>query len=148
VILNGSYGATYQTRVRARTRAGATSGWATATTVMPSGIPQGRYRGRWHTTAVRDAWGGRAIIGATGARFDLSYVGASVKLIGSVWPQGGTAQVSVDGKRQQINVASRRPHARQVLFSRALKPGLHRITIRVLRGVLPMEGLAITDRRR
>ncbi len=148
VILNGSFGATYQTRVRATTKSGATSNWATVTTVMPSGIPGGRYRGRWIVTAVRDAWGGRATIGSSiGSTFSAGFIGGSLDIIGDVWPQGGVARVTVDGKSSTIQLHSSRPHARQVLFHAKLPFGRHHLAVTVLEAVVPIEGLAITDRR-
>ena len=147
-ILSGRYGATYQTRARATAKSGVVSSWATATTVMPSGIPAGHYTGRWVTTAVRDAWGGRAAMASgPGATFSTQFVGGSLTIVGDAWPQGGLARVTVDGKSRTVNLRSARPHARQALFTARLPVGRHRLTIRVLRAVVPIEGLAIANRR-
>jgi hypothetical protein len=150
LAFNGRLGATDQFRARANGASGLTSSWATATTVIPTGIqvPGGRYHGSWRLAKVRDAWEGHANIGSKGATFTVSYVGGTVAIIGSVWPQGGLARVVLDGTTRVINLRSVRPHARQAIFRAALRPGKHRLTIRVLRGTVPVEGLAITNRQR
>ncbi len=56
-------------------------------------------------------------------------------------------RVTIDGRSHTINLHSKRPRARQVLFRANLRPGHHRVTIRVLRGTVPIEGLAISNRR-
>jgi hypothetical protein len=56
--------------------------------------------------------------------------------------------VTLDGKPRTISLHSARPHARQVLYRAALHSGPHRLVITVLRGLVPIEGLAITARQR
>ena len=145
------------TAITPRAAAGeGTNGWRPslpieATTVMPSGarIRGGRYSGRWRLAPVRDAWQGHAMIGSgPTASFTLSYVGGSLALIGDVWPQGGTGRIVIDGQARTISAHSAIPHARRVLFRIARRAGRHRLTIRVLSGMLPVEGLAISNRRR
>ncbi len=150
LIFSGHDGATYQFRVRAASTAGLTSDWATASIVMPTGsrVPGGRYRGRWRLARVRDAWKGHALVGSKGSSLTLSYVGGALEIIGDVWPQGGRARVTLDGKPRTISLHSARPHARQVLYRAALHSGPHRLVITVLRGLVPIEGLAITARQR
>ena len=147
---SGGYGATYQFRARAIGASGLTSGWAVATTVIPSlaRVPGGRFRGSWRLSHVRDAWGGRALVGSPGASLTLTYVGGALQLLGDAWPQGGRARVTVDGRSRTISLASARPHARQVVYRAKLGPGRHRLVIRVLGGVVPLEGVAITNRQR
>jgi hypothetical protein len=150
LIFSGRVGATYQFRVRAAGTGGLTSGWATASTVMPTGarVSAARYRGHWRLARVRDAWEGHALVGSKGSSFTLSYVGGALRIIGDVWPQGGRARVTLDGKSRTISLRSARPHARQVLYRAALASGPHRLAITVLRGIVPIEGLAITNRLR
>jgi phosphatidylinositol-3-phosphatase len=150
LVFSGRAGATYQFRVRAIAANGLTSGWATATTVLPTParVPGARYTGLWRLARVRDAWNGHALVGSPGANLTLSYLGGAVQLIGDVWPQGGRARVTVDGRSRTISLRSARPHARQVLYRVSLAPGRHHLAIRVLGGVVPFEGLAITDRQR
>jgi hypothetical protein len=150
LVFKGRLGATYQFRATAIGASGLTSGWASATTIMPSGIqvPGGRYRGPWRQAKVRDAWEGHANIGSAGATFTASFVGGSVAIIGSVWPQGGSARVVLDGTTRVISLRSARPHARQVVFRATLRAGTHHLTVRVLRGTVPVEGLAIANRQR
>jgi hypothetical protein len=147
---SGRLGATYQFRAQAIGATGLTSGWAVGTTVVPTGVslPGGSYRGRWRLAKVRDAWEGRAKIGSRGATFTASFVGGSVAIIGSVWPQGGRARLALDGSTRVISLRSAPPHARRVVFRATLSPGRHRLTIRVLQGTVPVEGLAITNRQR
>jgi hypothetical protein len=150
LVFTGRLGATYQFRARAIGASGVASGWATATTVIPTGIhaPGGRYRGPWRLAKVRSAWEGRANIGSKGATFTASYVGGTVAVIGSVWPHGGLARVVLDGTARVVNLRSARPHARRVLFRAALPSGRHHLAIRVLSGTVPVEGLAIANLRR
>jgi hypothetical protein len=148
---SGHDGATYQFRVRALSTAGLTSAWATASTVMPTRtqVSGGRYRGRWRLAIVRDAWEGHALIGqGAGSSFTLSYVGGALQIIGDLWPQGGRARVVLDGRSRTISLHSGRPRARQVVYSATVPPGSHRLMISVLRGVVPIEGLAIASRQR
>jgi hypothetical protein len=149
LAFSGRQGSTYQFRARAIAPSGLTSGWAVATTVFPTGarVPGASYHGRWRLVQVRDAWDGHALLGSRGATLALSYRGATVQLIGDRWPQGGRARVTVDGRSRTISMRSARPHARQVLGRFALASGRHRVTIRVLAGVLPLEGLAIVNRQ-
>jgi hypothetical protein len=148
LILNGQFGATYQTRVRAVTKSGAVSNWAMATTVVPSRIPHGQYRGHWVTTAVRGAWGGRAIMGLSpGATFSVRFAGGSLSIVGEVGPHGGTAQVTLDGKTTTVRLHAARPHTRHVLFAARLAGGRHRLRIRVVGPAVAIEGLAIANRR-
>jgi hypothetical protein len=144
VAFAGRPGATYEFRARAGSGA-----WALATTVVPTGVHPigGRYRGRWHVARVRDAWEGRAIVGHAGATFTLTYRGGPLALIADLWPQGGVAEVVLDGRLHTLTLRSRRPRARQVVYRATVPPGRHRLRIRVLRGVVPIEGYAITNRR-
>jgi hypothetical protein len=146
----GRAGATYEFQARAIGAAGAAGGWARATTVMPSGarVPGGRYSGSWRLVAERGAWEGHALIGSDpGSGLRLSYMGAGFELIGDASPQGGTARVVLDGRAHVISARSRVRHARRVLFRARERSGRHRLTITVLGGVLPIEGLAIAARR-
>ena len=149
LAFSGGHGSTYQFRVRAIAPSGLTSGWSIATTVFPTDarVPGASYHGRWRPVQVRDAWDGHALLGSPRATLTLSYRGATVQLIGDRWPQGGRARVTVDGRSRTISLRSARPHARQVLGGFALAPGRHRLAIRVLAGVLPLEGLAIVNRQ-
>jgi phosphatidylinositol-3-phosphatase len=147
---SGRDGATYQFRLQAIGANGLTSTWATATTVFPSRarVPGAHYLGKWRLAPVRDAWNQRALVGSHRAGLTLSYVGGAVELIGDMWPQSGRVRVTVDGRSQVINLRSARPRARQVIYQTALATGRHRLAIRVLSGLLPLEGVAISARQR
>jgi hypothetical protein len=143
---NGSYGQTYVFRVRS-----GNGPWASATTVIPTGvsIPGGRFRGTWAVQRVSGAWGGRVIVGSgPGSTLALTFVGGSLEIVGSRWPRGGRAQVVLDGRAQTVDLSRRPPRSPIVVFSRGLRPGRHRLKITVLSGVVPIEGLAITSRQR
>jgi hypothetical protein len=151
LTFSGHDGATYQFRVRATSTAGLTSGWSLAQTVMPTGarVSGARYRGRWRLARVRDAWERHALIGsAPGSSLRLSYTGGTLQLVGDVSPQGGRARVTLDGRSRTINLRSARPRARRVLYRAQRPPGRHRLVVQVLGGVVGIEGLAITARRR
>jgi hypothetical protein len=148
MTLRGRFGATYQIRARANGSSGGASRWFTATTVMPSAIPRGQYRGRWTTTKMPGAWGGRAIIGRpAGASYSVQFVGGSLSVVGETSPQGGVALLTLDGKTRTIRLHSTRLRARRVLFAARLAVGRHRLQIRVARGLVGLEGLGIANRR-
>jgi phosphatidylinositol-3-phosphatase len=142
-------GATYRFRVRANGANGLPGSWTTATTVVPSPtrVPGARYRGSWRRAPLRDGWNRHALIGARGASMTLRFRGGTLELIGSVWPQGGLARVTVDGRTRTINLHSRVAHARRVVYRAALRAGSHRLTVRVIRGPIPIEGVGILNRR-
>ena len=83
---------------------------------------------------------------APGSTLTLHYTGGALALIGDRWPQGGRARVTVDGRSRTVSFHSSRPHARQGLFRIKLSRGRHRLTVRVLSGVVAIEGLAISNR--
>ena len=118
--------------------------------MVPTGtsIRGGRYAGRWRAARVRDAWEGRAQVGRRGASLTLTYTGGLLEVVGDVWPQGGVARFMLDGRSETIDLRNVRPHARQVLFSRRVPEGRHHLRIFVLKGPVPLEGVAIADRRR
>jgi hypothetical protein len=149
-VFRGRPGATYRFQLQAIGASGLSSLPATGVTVMPSvaRVPGGRFRGTWRPANERGAWLGQALVGAKGAQLDLTYSGASIQLIGSLWPRGATAVVVVDHSLTTLQLSTRRPFARQVIFSRTLAPGRHHLSIAVRTGILPLEGIAITDRRR
>jgi hypothetical protein len=150
LTFRGRPGATYSLRVRATGASGLSSLWTAADTVMPSRarVPGGHFRGAWRLVDERPAWLGHALVGSKGARLTLTWSGASLQLIGSLWPQGGTALVVVDHTSTTLQLGSRQTFARQVIFSRSLKLGRHHLTVVVRSGLLPLEGVALTARRR
>ncbi len=146
----GRPGATYEFRVRATATDGVAGSWATATTVMPTGVRTHgeRLTGSWDTARVPDAWEGQAIVSSSrGSTFTLRYAGGSLAIIGEEWPQGGLARVVLDGRGHTIDLHSTVTHPRRVLLRARLHSGRHRLTIRVLRGSVALEGLAVTARR-
>jgi hypothetical protein len=148
LVFGGREGATYTFRVRATATSGVTGPWAAATTVIPSAtrVPGARYLGHWRLVRVRDAWNGHALVGSDGAALTLSYFGGSVSLIGDVRPRGGKLRVTLDRRVRVVSLRASRPHARRVVYRAALRRGRHRLTLVVLAGAAPIEGVAITDR--
>jgi hypothetical protein len=144
-------GQTYLIRVRASSGAGSPGRWSAAVIVVPSGAraPGARLRGRWRYAGVRDAWESHALIGSrAGSSYRLRYRGGRLEIIASRWPQGGRAIVSFDGRRTGIDLRSAPPHARQLVYrSPPVRDGWHTLVITVRSGVVPVEGLAIADRR-
>ncbi len=147
----GALGSTYQFRVQAVAPSGLGGAWTSATTVVPSAArPRGaKFSAGWRLTRMRSAWNRHAVVTSTaGASFTLRFVGGALAIIGERWPHGGRIRVTIDGRSRTITLHARRRRDRQVLYRANLRPGRHRITIRVLRGTVALEGLAITNRRR
>jgi len=149
VRFHGREGATYQFRVRANSPNGLAGSWAMARTVVPSRtrVSGARYHGSWRLAPLRDGWNGHALIGARGASMTLRFRGGTLELIGSVWPQGGLARITLNRHTRTINLHSRVAHARHVLYRAVLRAGSHRLLIRVIRGPVPIEAVGILNRR-
>jgi hypothetical protein len=145
----GRSGQTYQFRVRALSASGLAGAFATATTVTPTGVhPKGaHYTGRWHVSKVKGAWQGRAIQSSKpNAKLTLRYVGGALEIIGDRGPKAGRARVTFDGRSTTINLLAAHARTRQIIYRRAAAAGAHRLTLKVLRGVVALEGLAISSR--
>ncbi len=143
-------GKTYQFRVQAVAPSGVGGAWSTATTVVPSAArPHGaKFAGPWRLIRMRSAWNRHAIVNDTaGATLTLRFVGGALAIIGERWRQGGRIRVTIDGRARTISLHAKRKRDRQVLYRAQLRAGRHRITIRVLRGTVALEGLAISNRR-
>jgi hypothetical protein len=145
----GRSGHTYRFRVRGFGASGLAGAFATATTVTPTGVhPQGaHYTGSWHVSKVNGAWQGHAIKSSNpGARLTLKYIGGALEVIGDRGPKGGRARVTFDGHGTTINLHAAHARTRQVIYRRPAAAGAHRLTVKVLRGVVALEGLAISSR--
>jgi hypothetical protein len=144
-------GHTYEFAVQGVDPGGETSPRAGATVVVPSGCRPARARfsrGGWQVHKVRGAWQGHAISSSRkGATFSLRYRGATVSLIGERSTRGGAARVSVDGRSRTVGLNASGRRTRQVLFRARLRSRLHRLELRVLRGPVALEGVAIASRR-
>jgi hypothetical protein len=142
-------GQSYRFRVAGIAASGLAGRFATATTLVPSGISVrgGRYGKGWHTRRVRNGWQGRANISArAGAGFTLAYRGGTVALIGRRFPGGGVARVTVDGRTRTIGLHARRNQPRAVIYRKVLRAGRHHLHLRVVRGAVALEGMAISGR--
>ena len=143
----GRPGHSYDFRVRATDNAGVASSWATSpVTVVPTGVSVsgGRYSGAWRVRTTRGAWEGRAILSSTpGASFMVSYLGGDLAILGALSPAGGRARVTLDGRRQVIDLHSGRPRPLAIIYRARLRPGRHRLSVSVLSGTVALEGFAI-----
>jgi phosphatidylinositol-3-phosphatase len=150
LVFSGTAGKTYEFRVRGTNSSGLAGAFATATTVVPSGVhlKGAHYAGAWHVGKVAGAWRGHAIRSSKpGSKLTLRYVGGAVEIVGERGPHAGSMRVTFDGKSRTIRLRSSRTHTRQVIYSHAANGGTHRLTVQVLSGVVALEGLAIRSRR-
>ena len=149
LVFAGRAGHTYRFRVSGSSASGLTGPFATAATVVPTGVhPKGsHYSGRWHTSKRKGAWQGHTISSSkAGSKLTLKYVGGALEIIGERGPKGGRARVVFDGQGKTIRLHSAKARTRQVVYRHAAKAGRHRLTVRVLSGVVAIEGLAISSR--
>jgi hypothetical protein len=145
----GQPGQTYRFRVRGTSASGVAGAFATATTVTPTGVhPSGsHYTGRWHVSKVSGAWQGHAIKSSTpNSMLALRYIGGALEIIGDRGPKGGRARVTFDGHSTTIDLHAAHARTRQVVYRRAAAAGAHRLTLKLLSGVVALEGLAISFR--
>jgi hypothetical protein len=145
----GQSGQTYRFRVRGTSVSGLAGAFATATTVTPSGVhPSGsHFTGSWHVTRVNGAWQGHAIKSSQpDSKLTLRYVGGALEIIGERGPKGGRARVTFDGHSTTIRLHGANTQTRQVIYRRAAATGRHHLTLKVLSGVVALEGLAIGSR--
>ncbi len=131
-------------------RAAAVGGhFATTTTVVPTGVrpAKGHYSGHWRTVRRHGAWDGHAIQStARGASFSLRYRGGSLSLIGEQTARGGTLRVTLDGHARTLRLHAVRLHRRRTLTTFKLRAGVHHLELRVLRGLVALEGYGIAAR--
>jgi len=142
----GKLGHAYQFRVRGISNSGARGLWASATTVVPSGVrlAGGHYRGRWHVASVHGAWEGQTIsCSSSKCSFRLRFRGTSLAIIGQLGPRGGRARVTIDGRASTISLHAGRRRSRRVIFQALPGSGGHVLKLRVLSGLVSLEGFAI-----
>lgn len=92
------------------------------------------FRGDWQDGGGPDS--GVRVTGASGNAVSARFTGNQVRVIGRVGPDGGLADVYLDGARQLVHVDcwNPTPRDRQVLFHRSgLAPGAHTLEL-VARG--------------
>jgi hypothetical protein len=129
--------------------AGLTGSPVTSTTVVPSGTDPsgGHYSAHWRIVSHSGAWLGRAIQSSTpGATFTLRYVGSTLALIGEKTARGGVLKATLDGRSHTLHLHASKLHRRRTLATFGVKPGVHHLTLRVVRGLIALEGYGITDR--
>ncbi len=143
----GALGHTYSFEVQATNLAGQTSQIATATTVIPTGArpPGGHYGRGWSLHREARAWNGHAIVSKRpGATFRLRFTGTSISLIGDTGRRGGVARVTIGGITRRVHFSSRRRARRRIVYAMRLRPGAHHLRLKVLHGLVSIEGYAIT----
>jgi predicted acyl esterase len=144
-------GETYEFRARATNLAGGLGPWGTARTVALTGvhIAGGRYRGPWRVALTRGAYDGRTVgCSSPACSFTLAYDGGTLQIVGDLSPAGGRARITLDGRSRTIGLHAARTRRRMVIYTSKLRPGRHRLTIRVLAGTVTLEGLGIASRLR
>jgi phosphatidylinositol-3-phosphatase len=146
----GTLGHTYTFEVQALDPAGQAGNWSRGvTTVVPTAArpTHGRFSPGWRGHRVRGAWHGHTISShRPGANFRLRFRGGTLWLIGERWRAGGIARVTLDGRRQTIHLRASGRRLRQVVYRARLRSHPHRLTVRVLRGTVTLEGVAIASR--
>ena len=152
LVFTGTLGHTYAFTVTAADTAGRSSAITATTVLVPSGVrpAHSRFSSGWRVHRVRAAWQGRAITSRLpGATMRLNYVGGRFDLIGEKSAAGGSARVTIDGRSRVIhlNAAGSRTRVRQVIARSFTGVGRHQLVVRVLRGTVTIEGLAIFARR-
>jgi hypothetical protein len=142
LTFTGALGVTYRFRVRA-----GAGPFATVTTIVPTGTRMGRFSPGWRVVGRRGAWLQHAIQTATpGAQLTLRYVGGALSVIGERTAHGGVLRVILDGHARTLRLGSRRLQRRRVLYSAAVRRGVHHLRIVDVRGLVALEGLAIASR--
>jgi hypothetical protein len=144
----GRAGHTYRFAVRLFDRRGSPGAEATAETVVPFDDRRSRtlrYRGRWRRVHSRRAWGGGlSRSSARGARLSFRFRGRWLYLIGRVGPHGGRALATVGRRRRIVSFRARRARNRRVVLRlRLASRGRHRLRLKVLRGRVEVDALAV-----
>lgn len=95
------------------------------------------YAGPWTVAEVPEASGGKLhVAAAAGARAKFTFTGNQVRLVGRVGPDGGQADVYLDGVKQLCGLDYWCPEVRQqqvLCYKNGLEPGRHALEI-VARG--------------
>ena len=145
----GTLGRTYQFRVAAIGASGLPGAWGSATTVVPSGARPagGRFSGHWTLLRRRGAWAQRVMqTTSPGSALTLRFRGGTLALIGDLTAHGGVMRVLLDGHSHTVALDASRLHRRRVIFRAALRPGAHRLQLTDVRGLVALEGVAVTAR--
>lgn len=94
------------------------------------GVKDLEFKGSW--ASAKDVSETGRITSEAGAEMTCTFEGNQVRLIGTAWPEGGGADVYLDGEKQLCGIDSYCPYAapRHVLFYRnGLAPGRHRLRV-------------------
>lgn len=100
------------------------------------------FRGRWSAESQKDARGGELrATSSSGAQMEFKFVGNQVRLVGAVGPQGGKADVYIDGEKQLVGIDYFSPQPRQqqiVYYRNGLPQGEHTLRIVVRKDRNPL----------
>ncbi|MGQ0843101.1 MAG: S8 family serine peptidase [Sporichthyaceae bacterium] len=123
-------------RVRATDSTGAVGEWATsaARTVVVNQQTAATYVSSWSNKSVSGALGGSIRQSRTaGATASLTFIGSEVQWVATPGYDRGRAEVFVDGvSRGIVDLYASSTRTRRIVFSTALAPGQHTITVKVL----------------
>ena len=95
-------------------------------------------RGAWQQHAIQTT--------SSGAALTLRYVGGALSVIGETTAHGGVLRVTLDGHSRTVHLRSSRLRRRRVIYTAAVKPGVHHLKLVDVRGLVALEGLAIASR--
>jgi aqualysin 1 len=136
-----------QFRVRATDTLGAVGGYAQGPQMSPTITQQtaAALSGRWATVKNGAASGGSSTQSKTaGSTATFTFSGTAVAWVGSTAPNGGRAEVIVDGVPQgYVDLYSSSSATRRILFSKGLAVGSHTLVIKVSSstGVVDLDGI-------
>ncbi len=100
---------------------------------------------KWRTKKAKKAYGGSVLVTA-GLTDSLrtSFQGKALAIVAWVGPKRGHLRVRVDdGKWTAVSLRARKAGHRKIVWSRALKPGTHRVEISGYRGQSTLDALLI-----
>jgi len=67
-------------------------------------------------------------------------------VIGETTTRGGVLRVTLDGRTSTLYLHSGRLHPRRVIYTARVTPGVHRLSLVDVQGLVALEGLAIASR--
>lgn len=147
----GRGGRTYRVDAQLVDRSGATGEAASALTVVPVDDRPGhqvRYRGRWRRLGHPRAWrAGFSRASRRGAGLSFRFRGDRVYLVGRTTRRGGTALVTVGGRREVVSFRSRGTANRRVLLTVPVSAkATSELRLTVLRGAVEVDAIGVRRR--
>ena len=101
--------------------------------------------GEWTEVEAADFCHGFGLWGQTvGARLKWNFEGQAVRLLAPHGPQFGRGELWIDGVHcAELDFYHSQPQPSAVLFEATLEPGLHALSLRVARGLVPADVLEV-----